>query len=253
MSDTSFPLLAIDAGNTRIKWGVHDGKRWLATGATPTQESDRLAEAWRDAPPPQRAVASNVAGAQVQSHLENACARAGIALDVIRSEAARLGVVNGYLEPGQLGTDRWAALVAAHRGGKGHKLVVNVGTALTVDALAADGRFLGGLIVPGPALMRHSLDRGTAALRLTPGSFHEFPRSTPDAIASGAVAACVGAIERLRDAMGREGLSPATLVLSGGGAGEIAPHLPIPFAIHENLVLDGLALIARDLKRNWPA
>jgi type III pantothenate kinase len=246
VSDTSFPILAIDAGNTRIKWGVHDGRRWVATGATPTAQSEGLAQAWRQATPPQRAIASNVAGDQVLEHLQNACARTGIALDVIRSEASRSGVVNGYAEPGQLGTDRWAALIAAHRGGKGHKLVVNAGTALTVDALAADGRFLGGLIVPGPALMRHSLDRGTAGLRLTEGAFQEFPRRTPDAITSGAIAASVGAIERLRKAMARQGLAPATIVLSGGAAGEIAPHLPIPFAIQENLVLDGLILMARE-------
>jgi type III pantothenate kinase len=168
-----------------------------------------------------------------------------MALQVIASQANQLGVVNGYREPGQLGSDRWAALIAAHRLEPGNKLVVNVGTALTIDALAGDGRFLGGLIVPGPALMRRSLDRGTAELRLTEGRFDELPRSTPDAITSGAIQAGAGAIAQLRDIMARLGLAPGRAILSGGAAGELAPHLPMECSIHENLVLDGLTLIAR--------
>lgn len=238
-------ILAIDAGNTRIKWGVHDGSAWIACGAVATAAAPRLAQSWPPAPQASKAIASNVAGDAVRSGLEEACASRGIALQVIASQARQLGVVNGYREPGQLGADRWAALIAAHRLEPGNKLVVNVGTALTIDALAGDGRFLGGLIVPGPALMRGSLDRGTAGLRLTEGRFDEFPRSTPDAITSGAIQAGAGAIAQMREAMARLGLAPGRAVLSGGAAGELAPHLPIECAIHENLVLDGLALIAR--------
>ncbi|MGZ5035029.1 MAG: type III pantothenate kinase [Usitatibacter sp.] len=239
-------ILAVDAGNTRIKWGLHDASHWLATGAIATADSKSFRDALRIAGSATRAVAANVAGPGVQSDIEQACARAGIALRTIRSEARQLGVANGYRDPAQLGADRWAALIAAHHAARGHKLVVNAGTALTVDALTAEGQFLGGLIVPGPALMRRSLDRGTSALRQTEGAYDEFPASTPDAITSGAIQACAGAIARIRDAMVRRGAAPELIILSGGAAAEIAAHLPIPHAIHENLVLDGLALIARE-------
>ena len=239
-------LLAIDAGNTRIKWGLHDGARFVATRALPTAEAEGLGSAWQADHPAQRAIASNVAGPRVLDQLHNACARIGIALDVIRSRPAQLGVTNGYSDPAQLGTDRWASLIAAHRAAPGHKLVVTAGTALTIDALTAEGRFLGGLIVPGPALMRRSLDRGTADLRLTEGEFRDFPRSTPDAITTGAIQAGVGAIARMAAAMAEKSAPPVLAVLAGGAAREIAPHLPIPGAIHENLVLDGLVLIARE-------
>src|ERR1700682_4981704 len=164
-------VLAIDAGNTRVKWGVHDGHSWSARGAIGTAESSQLYESLRPVLPVDSAIASNVAGDQVQSDIEIAWDRADIALTIIRSERQQLGGVNGYRYAQQLGADRWAALIAAHRLEPGHKLVVNAGTALTIDALTGDGRFLGGLIVPGPALMRRSLDRGTAGLRLTEGQF----------------------------------------------------------------------------------
>ena len=192
-----------------------------------------------------RGLVSNVAGAQVGETLRRACESRGTRLEFIASQPGQLGVTNGYRDPSQLGTDRWAALIAAHRVGPGHKLVVNAGTALTIDALTADGRFRGGMIVPGPALMRRSLDRGTAGLRLTEGAFAEFPASTPDAITTGAIQACAGAVERMRDAMAGAGCAPSQVVLSGGSAPELAPHLPIAATIRENLVLDGLLLIAR--------
>ena len=242
---TNAVVLAIDAGNTRVKWGVHAGDSWRAGGAVATAEVDTLGTALAAAPRAAVAIACNVAGDPVQASIARACAAAGLEAAFIRSPRAQLGVVNSYRDPQQLGPDRWAALVAAHALEKGHKLVVNAGTALTIDALTADGKFLGGLIVPGPALMRRSLDRGTAGLRLTEGAFSEFPQGTPDAITSGAIQACCGAIERLAHAMVSHGSAPVRIVLSGGAAGEIAPRLTLPVTHNENLVLDGLVLIAR--------
>lgn len=241
----SDPIYLFDAGNTRIKWGLHDARGYVATGAVATGEAATLASVLAATPGAARGLASNVAGVEVEEALRRACESRGTRLEVIASRPEQLGVTSGYRDPAQLGTDRWAALIAAHRVGPGHKLVVNAGTALTIDALTADGRFLGGMIVPGPALMRRSLDRGTAGLRLTEGVFAEFPASTPDAITTGAIQACAGAVERMRDAMAGAGCAPSQVVLSGGSAPELAPHLPIAATIRENLVLDGLLLIAR--------
>ncbi|HET9653315.1 MAG TPA: type III pantothenate kinase [Usitatibacter sp.] len=238
-------LLAIDAGNTRIKWGVHDGRGWVSSGAVATADSATLHRAWHGASLAVRAIACNVAGGTVEHDLQSACERRGIALEVVRSSARAGGVTNSYRDPAQLGADRWAALAGAHAAAHEHVLVVNAGTALTIDALTAEGRFLGGLIVPGPAMMRKALDRGTAGLRLTEGHFADFPQSTPDAITSGAVQAAVGAILRMASAMERQGAAPARVLLSGGAAGEIRAHLPLPSAMHENLVLDGLVVLAR--------
>jgi type III pantothenate kinase len=236
-------ILAIDAGNSRIKWGVHDGRAWTATVAIETARAGDLSESLRGIKAAGLAIASNVAGAAVQAAIEAACK--GLAVRFVRSEASQLGVTNGYRDPSQLGTDRWVALIAAHHARPGHKLVINAGTALTIDALTGDGRFLGGLIVPGPALMRRSLDRATAALRESEGAVRDFPASTPEAIATGAVLACAGAAERLAKSMDAHGTPPGLIILSGGAARELAPALGLPHELHENLVLDGLQLIAR--------
>ncbi|MGE0355659.1 MAG: type III pantothenate kinase [Burkholderiales bacterium] len=239
------PVLALDAGNTRVKWGLRVGDAWAARGAIATADAARLGRDWPAMPPGTRALGSSVGGPGVAHRVHEACARHGLLLSLIASPREQLGVTNGYRDPGQLGTDRWAALVAAHHEAPGHQLVVNAGTALTVDALRADGAFAGGLIVPGPALMRASLAGATAQLRLTEGAFDPLPRSTPDAITTGSVQAAVGAIGRMREAMAAAGFAPARIVLSGGGAPALAAHLPLPVTLNDNLVLDGIVLIAR--------
>jgi type III pantothenate kinase len=239
-------ILAIDSGNTRTKWGLRDADRWIATGAVAASQAASLAASWPVAAEGSTAVASNVAGAGVQAAIEAACAARGLPLQWVRAVPQALGVRNGYRDAGQLGADRWVALLAAHGERACDQLVVNAGTALTVDALTASGEFLGGLIVPGPALMRRSLDHGTAGLRLTEGTFEAFPRATPDAITSGALQACAGAVARMADAMASRGAAPQRMIVSGGAAAELAPHLPAPCVVREHLVLDGLVLIARD-------
>jgi len=238
------PILAIDAGNTRIKWGVFDHGKWSPCGALPTAEAARVAEKWQSIEGDVAVIASNVAGPEVQRQLQLACEARGWKLVTIVSQPSLLGVTNGYRDHRQLGTDRWAGLIAAHHAHRGHKVVVNAGTALTVDALTAEGVFEGGLIVPGPRLMRRSLDRGTAGLRLTEGDFDVIPKSTPDAITTGAIQACVGAIERMAQAMTGRGTPPERIVISGGAASELLPHLPPNAILEENLVLDGLLRIA---------
>jgi type III pantothenate kinase len=246
MSDMAGAILAIDAGNTRIKWAVHDGRVWKGAGAIATSDPSLLYESMLPSLPVERAIASNVAGPEAAASITDACKRARIALTIVVPQRELLGVTNGYKEPWQLGSDRWAALIAAHRGYPGNKLVVCAGTALTIDALAGDGKFMGGLIVPGPALMRQSLDQGTAGLRLTEGAMREFPQGTADAITSGSIQASVGAIARLGLEMATHDAPASRIILSGGAAGEIAAWLPYPAILQDNLVLDGLIAIARN-------
>ncbi len=239
-------VLAIDAGNSRIKWGMADSNGWLRRAWLETAEAHTLADALKDLPSPARIVVSNVAGERVRAALVQSLARHGVTPLWVLGRAKQCGVRSGYADPAQLGADRWAGLIAAWKRYACACVVVNAGTTMTVDALSAEGVFLGGVIVPGLDLMRGSLERGTAQLKLQPGAFYYFPDNTADAIMSGAVNAAAGAIDRLRAYMEDTGQGAALVVLSGGAAMLLKPRLNARIELVDNLVLDGLLEIARD-------
>jgi len=234
-------LLAIDAGNTRAKAG------WFAQGKLLRSEAWLTADVVRifasEVPP--RVIVSNVAGPHIGAQIMEQCALNGVALHVIRSLQTQCGVVNGYRDPGQLGTDRWAALIGAHALGEGAKLVVVAGTATTVDMLDAEGGFLGGIIIPGISLMRQSLNRGTAQLPDTEGAVSDCPASTEEAIATGALQATLGAITNMGRKLAQSAEGEPAIVLSGGAASVLVPHLG-PVELREHLVLEGLAHISEE-------
>ena len=239
-------ILAIDAGNTRIKWGVHDDGSWAAQGWVPTTaRTERLARAWAAIGAPGKVIAANVAGLSVARRIAAAARRLQRRVQFVNGAARQCGVASSYDSPAQLGADRWAALIGARHFHRGACVVVNAGTTLTVDALAADGVFLGGMIVPGMELMRGALAYNTAGLRRRgAGRFAFFPARTADAIESGAINALVGAIERMRRFMREAGQEAPLTVLSGGAAPLLAPQLTGPLEVVDNLVLEGLVRIA---------
>lgn len=239
-------ILAIDAGNSRIKWGLRQAGAWLDVGACATADAEALAAALAENQDCNRVLVSNVAGGEVRARIEASLAGRGTAPEFIVSQAMQCGVRSSYDDPHQLGCDRWAALIGAHTMMPGASLVANAGTALTVDALTEEGLFLGGIIAPGIELMRRALDEHTAGLKLRPGEVRFFPSNTGDAIMSGAVHAAAGAIERMAAFMRESGHESLRAILSGGGAAVLQPMLSVPSVVVDNLVLEGLAAIAEE-------
>jgi type III pantothenate kinase len=243
-------LLVLDAGNTRFKWALHNGSVWAAQGTVPVADvrnTTGLITTWREFPI-HAAIASNVAGEAVRAAIAAALKPRRVPLQFIQAVKAQCGVINGYANPSQLGADRWAALIAAHHLGPAGspKLVVMAGTALTIDALRASGEFLGGAIMPGPRLMRESLNRCTANLPLEKGAHAIFPVSTEDAITTGAAEASVGGITRMYAHLAaREGGTPVCIA-SGGAFDELGTRLSLPITIIDNLVLEGLLRIHQE-------
>ena len=239
-------VLAIDIGNSRIKWGCHDRGRWVDLGFADHDAAPVLASAWARLPRPAHAIGSNVAAASVARDLGGLLEAHGIPVRWISSKPTQCGVRNRYLDPSQLGTDRWAALIAARAMHRGACVVVAAGTAVTVDALSADGDFLGGLILPGLSLMSAALARDTARLPRDPGIYTDFPNATADAIATGVVDAVAGAVERFARRLREQVGTPVTLIGTGGAIGSVAPHLAHDVRVVENLVLEGLLIIAAE-------
>lgn len=239
-------ILAIDAGNTRTKWGVFDDQGLLVQqGLADHLDSAVLHEQLKALHGVRRAVVSNVAGEAVASRLSLMLAELNLPVLWVKPQAAASGVSNGYQVPETLGSDRWAALIAAWNTYHVPCIVVNAGTAVTVDALSGKGEFLGGLIVPGLGLMRTSLARGTAAVAPPVGHRRDFPNSTADAVQTGLLAACVGAIRHMEQRLAsREGRAPIC-ILSGGDAETLAVALPMPTILNPYLVLHGLLLLEK--------
>ena len=249
--------LLIDAGNTRIKWALADGGKWLCRGDVPTAQADGLSrmigerltqlnpEAYMNGI--DQIWVSNVAGNEVSQNILDM--RAGISSRprFVAARDSQCGVKNGYSTASQLGSDRWAALISAWDIVKGKCLVVNSGTATTIDTLSGQGEFVGGLILPGLELMQQSLFDATDQLKLAQGEYVPFPLNTADAVYSGAVQAICGAIERQYNLLDD---GSATLILGGGTAAVLQPHLDqkifkAPPRVVDDLVLRGLLVMSQ--------
>ena len=245
-------LLAVDAGNTRVKWGIHDGREWSLRGSFATAAADTAATAdafsrVSSGTQLDRIMISNVAGLQVGNRIKDALYGLGTPITFVESRAEQCGVTSRYQPPAALGSDRWAGLIAAYasaRNAPAPRLVAMAGTALTVDALTASGVFLGGIIVPGLALMRASLNRGTAQLPDEAGDYETYPCNTVNAISAGAIEACSGAVQRMYAHLSAQTGEVPHCIASGGAIHIISPHLPFPVTINDNLVLDGLIEMA---------
>ncbi len=235
-------LLCLDCGNTRLKWGLHSNGLWLERGALPLTGIGLLPETIFSLPRPVRAIACNVAGLQASDAIAAVAETLAVPLSWATARAEQCGVKNSYDVPSRLGADRWAALIGASSVHRGACLVVNAGTATTIDVLDGECVFRGGLILPGIDLMRAALAGNTAQLPLAEGKFDALPRNTADAIASGALQATAGAIERMFQRLA--GQAGAICLLSGGAAENLAPLLDIPLLCIDNLVLEGLAQLA---------
>ncbi len=238
-------ILAIDAGNSRVKWGWHDGRAWnsLATVsliefAAANHDINPFAATHAD---PAQIIISNVAGDAAHQLIVNWTSIFEAEPHWLHGELERCGVRSAYEHPGQLGPDRWAALVAARALQSGACLVVNSGTATTIDVLSAEGVFEGGLILPGVDLMRFVLHEHTGRLPLQEGRFQGTPRNTIDAIESGCWHAQAGAVERMARRLGTD----ATCIVSGGAGRALIEQIDaVPCRYVDNLVLEGLAVIA---------
>jgi type III pantothenate kinase len=252
-------MLLIDAGNSAVKWAVlAEAGRYSASGRVLHRDgmdvAAELTAAWQGCAPLRRAVGCSVAGPAVMKAIEAAVrGLRAPAVEWLRSQEAFSGAVSltsGYLDPHQLGPDRWHALLGACERMPGRSLVVvNAGTATTVDCIRAKAgaaRFIGGCIAPGVRLMLESLARGTAGLPLANGAPADFPDTTDKAIVTGVLDAQTGLVERVWRRFAATLDTPPQLLLAGGHADHIAARLPPEMApvIEHNLVLRGLALRA---------
>ncbi|HCO43288.1 MAG TPA: type III pantothenate kinase [Gammaproteobacteria bacterium] len=239
--------LLFDLGHSRLKWaGWADGR--LVQPQAVVWRGQDPAEVCRQVlhglgTPRRVAIAAVVRGSMLQA-LEQALAAYWQGEVVRPAVTARCGdVCNGYREPARLGFDRWAALLGAWAQRPGRAaIVIDCGSAVTVDGLRQDGQHLGGVIFPGPLMMADAFYDRTGLVAQPPGNATDVAAvATADAVAAGTRLAALGGIERAVDAWLRR-LPDADVWLTGGDAPALrqALTLPINTRLTPHLVLEGL-------------
>jgi type III pantothenate kinase len=246
-------VLLIDVGNTRIKWARLDGRRLSKQRAavhSHWDSADYTRRLFRSARP-QGVLVSSVAGPSVREQLVGAARRAGSGVQFVRTPRRGGGVTVGYLEPWRLGVDRFVAAVGAHNVFPGVPVcVVGVGTAMTVDLVAAEGSHLGGVIVPSPRLMIDTLYARTHGIRRrarggSPGETGLVGRSTRAGVVQGSRYAAAALIDRLVEEARALVVRRPLVVLTGGEVASVRPLLRSPWVVVPDLVLRGLAVLAQ--------
>jgi type III pantothenate kinase len=247
-------FLAIDIGNTRLKWAQYDtpepGARLIAHGAEFLDNIDKLAEgAWAALAEPTRMLGCVVAGEAVKRRIEEQLELWDAEPHWVVASEAEAGLRNSYDFPSRLGADRWVAMIGAWHhmltlGPPRPIVVAMVGTAVTIEAIDAHGQFLGGLILPGHGIMLRALESGTAGLHVPTGEVRDFPTNTSDALTSGGTYAIAGAMERMVNNLRAHCGSEPRCFMTGGAGWKMAPSLSTPFELRDNLIFDGLLQMA---------
>ncbi|WP_164743945.1 type III pantothenate kinase [Saccharospirillum alexandrii] len=227
-------VLFLDCGNSRCKYQMGERRGyWLDIDAA-LADIDH----WQ----PMQVVIATVSafGARLREAL-SASARCKISVIAVRN--GWHGIQLAYPDPARYGVDRWLTLIAV-RHWQQNVVVVDAGTALTIDAIDASGQHRGGYIVPGLALMRRALVSDTFALPAVAASQSKAPgHDTADAIANGAVLALSAAVSA---ACIEYALSPCRLVWTGGDAPVLAGQVEVVGEQMPDLVIDGMKQLYKD-------
>ena len=249
-------FMAIDVGNTRLKWTLYHrpaaGARMLARGAEFLEQIDRLGEVvWSQIPEPTTMLGCIVAATAVKHRVQEQMEQWNVEPRWVVASEAEAGLVNGYDFPARLGADRWVAMIGARhhmlrRGPPRPILLVMVGTAVTVEAIDQHGRFVGGLILPGHGIMLRALESGTAGLHVPTGDVVEFPTNTSDALTSGGTFAIAGACERMFQHLFKRCAAEPLCLMTGGAGWKMLPAMTRPFELIESMIFDGLLVIAEE-------
>ncbi len=239
------PMLLLDVGNTRLKWGLADAQGLRESGAVVHDGEPAAALRALHLPQPAELWVAHVTGAAHETRLSQTLqALFGRPPRYARSAARWRDLHNAYDEPERLGIDRWLAMIAAWGEQRAAVCIADAATALTVDCIDAKGQHLGGIIAAGlhthqRAVLGHTrfaMRDGAAAYGGGLGG------DTETCVRQGALLACLGAIDRAALAVGPD----ARCLLTGGDAEVLLPHLGRRWQHRPHLVLEGLLRLATD-------
>lgn len=234
-------ILCIDAGNSRIKWRLTDNGQQIAKGAQRTSTIlDGEDLELSDIKPPTEIRIASVAGDGIAKSLHQQLLKKFSIPIRFAKVSATIGELScAYEDPHSLGVDRWLAMAAAYQQYQEPLMVVDAGSAITMDIIGPDGQHIGGYIAPGLTLMHDALWQNTSDVRVVGSGSQELwipGKNTQQAVNRGCLLAAVSTIESLAAQF------PVQIVLTGGDGKIIMQALSLNTEYHSNLVLDGLLI-----------
>jgi type III pantothenate kinase len=241
--------LLVDIGNSRIKWTDPQELEQGVVSSLPLDEMQALFTPGRFPKGlPEQIFVSSVADVDDKRLFAESVERQwGLKPTFLETQPDQCGVVNGYADPSQLGIDRWMALIAARAISHQAVIVVDSGTATTIDALDREGKHLGGYILPGIRIMGACLLDRTAINSLDwKPSQGAFAVDTSGGISAASLQATACLIERSCELLSDKTGGPVACLISGGDAAELISLLRIESRHEPDLVLRGVSLVARE-------
>tara|TARA_R110000822_G_scaffold122481_1_gene256619 strand:+ start:4844 stop:5566 length:723 start_codon:yes stop_codon:yes gene_type:complete len=237
-------IIEIDIGNTRIKWRCLQHGVVQARGVVESGERDGWASTIRDNYLPEMIRLACVGDRALVDWVDNLAQKWGCVVQEALTTREVAGIRCGYDEPEVMGVDRWLAVVAAYHQFHQPCVVVDVGSAITVDIVDSSGQHLGGYIVPGFRMMRQSLYMGTNKVKVKldghdgvgPG------KATAQAVSRGGLLMVKAMIEHAAKDLSVAGFS-VPVVITGGDATHLVDVLAGEVHHVPELVLDGLAIV----------
>lgn len=238
--------LFVDVGNTALKWrrregdqvvqgGRAHGRDWPTALNEPLGPGAELNDIW----------IASVAGAEADERIAGLVReQTGRTPRFYYSQEHDFGVRSCYPEPRRLGVDRWVALVECwHRFGAG--IIIDCGSALTIDAVDGEGAFLGGYIVPGLGMLRNALLRDTADVHVERASPQlGLGRSTGECVHNGLLRMSVAFVTDVVVELRQRLPDTCKVLVTGGDAEELSSAFSFEFLHLPDLVLDGLERVA---------
>jgi type III pantothenate kinase len=234
-------ILCIDAGNSRVKWRLTDSGKMLAQGAQLTSEVVEGKNIdFSDIKSLHEVRIASVAGEKIVEQLQQQMHQQFSVPVRLAAVSATLGELScAYEDPQTLGVDRWLAIAAAHRQYQEPVMVIDAGSAITIDIVGPGGQHVGGYIAPGLRLMHDALWDNTSDVRVVGSGAEQLwlpGKNTQQAVNKGCLLAAVSTIESLASQF------PVRIVITGGDAKILMQAISLNAESHSNLVLDGMLL-----------
>lgn len=242
-------MLLFDIGNTRLKWALLKAGSMVSSGTIGVAEvgAHKLAQCFDALTQLDSAWVANVGPIEAFNRLQLWLGnRFQIQAHLVRGVEPMKGFHNDYKDASELGVDRWLAAIGARcKVARGDLIVIDIGTAITIDWLSDKNVFGGGVILPGLVLLHSALLDGTSGIKSEISDVAGIiGKTTRECVNSGIVYGLAGAIERIVEEMRKTISRPTTLVFTGGGACAIAEKIRLDGLVEPNLVLQGLHQLA---------